>query len=67
MTVKSCNYTVASTPAAAVPFVITFGYNNFTQGLNKRITKCNVYGINIRDAGSTKSNLIMHLKKHVSQ
>ena len=56
MTVKCSDYTMASTPAAAVPFVITFGYNNITHSLNKRIAKCKVCGINIKDAGSSKSN-----------
>ncbi len=45
------NNPMASTPAAAVPFVITFGYNNFTQGPNKRIAKFNVCGVKIKDAG----------------
>lgn len=34
--------TRASTPAAAVPFVITFGYNNYTQP-KQRFAKCNCY------------------------
>lgn len=55
------NNTMASTPAAAVPFVITFGYDNFTQGPSKRITESNVCGIK-KDAGSTTSNFIRHLK-----
>lgn len=61
MTVSCNNNTMASTPAAAVPFVITFGYDNFTQDPSKRITKSNVCGIK-KDAGSTTSNFIRQLK-----
>ncbi len=64
MTVSCSNNTMASTPVAAVPFVITLGYNNFTQGPNKMIAKCNVCGIKIKDAGLTTSNFIRHLKTH---
>ncbi len=64
MIVSGSNNTAASTPAAAVPFVKTFGYNNYTQGPNKRITKCSVCGIKIKDAVSTTSNVIRHLKMH---
>ncbi|KAL7381215.1 hypothetical protein ABVT39_002233 [Epinephelus coioides] len=57
--------TATDTPAAAVPFVITFGYKNFRQdGTNKRSADCKVCGINIKDAGSTTSNFIRHLKTH---
>ncbi|KAL7383777.1 hypothetical protein ABVT39_017213 [Epinephelus coioides] len=57
--------TATDTPAAAVPFVITFGYKNFRQdGTNKRSADCKACGINIKDAGSTTSNFIRHLKTH---
>ncbi len=62
-----CTHTqmaMASTPTAAVPFVITFGYNNFTQGPNKRTAKCNICGIKIKDAVLTTPNYIRHLKMH---
>ncbi len=65
MTVSCSNNTKASTPAATVPFVIT--YNDFIQGPNKRITKCNICGIKIKDAGSTTSNFFKHLKTHPGQ
>ena len=29
-------------PAAAVPFVITFGYKDFIQGPNRRLAKCKI-------------------------
>ena len=62
--ILNLNYTLATTPTVAVQFVITFGYNNFTQGPNLRIAKCSVWGTNIKDAGSTKSDFIRNLKKH---
>lgn len=59
------NNTMTNTPVPAVPFVITFGYNNFPQGPNKRITKWKVCSFKIKDAGSTISDFIRH-KKTVS-
>lgn len=51
--------------AAAVPFVIAFGYKNFKQdGTNKRSADCKVCSTRIKDAGSTTSNFIRHLKTH---
>lgn len=55
---------MSSTSAAADRFVITFGYNNFTQGPNKRIAKCKICGIPVKDSGSTTSKVIRHLKSH---
>lgn len=53
---------MSSTSVAADRFVITFGYNNFTQGPNKKIAKCKICGIPVKDSGSTTSNFIRHLK-----
>lgn len=53
---------MASSPAAAKKFLITFGYNNFTQGPNKRIAKFEERVIKINDAAVTTTNLIRHLK-----
>ncbi|KAL7389924.1 hypothetical protein ABVT39_011917 [Epinephelus coioides] len=54
--------------AAAVPFVITFGYKNFKQdGTNKRSADCKVCSIKIKDAESTTSNFIRHLKTHLER
>lgn len=39
-------------------------YNNFTQGPNKRITKCDISNITIKDAGSSTSNYVRYLKMH---
>lgn len=54
MTTDNCcsNNTRVSTTAASVPVVITFAVL-FTQGPNKRISKCNAFGIKTEDAGST--------------
>ena len=56
------NYTMASTPAAAVPFVITFGFNSEAQ------TK---ESLNVTSAVSTQNMLdrpnktfIRHLQMH---
>ncbi len=43
------------------------GSNDFTLGPNKRIAKCNICGIKIKDAGSTTSNFIRHLKTHLDR
>lgn len=58
----SVSYTTVSTPAAAVPFIMTFSYNNFPQDPNKRIAKCSICGIAIKDDGLTTSDVIRHLK-----
>ena len=42
---------VSTTAAAALPFVISFTYKNYSQGANKRIAKCKTSGRNIKDAG----------------
>lgn len=52
------------TTAAAEIFVINLGYNNFTQDPIKRIARSNYYGITIKDAVSTTSHFIRHLKTH---
>ncbi len=56
MSVSCGNNAVMSTPAAAVPFVTTFGTNNFTQGQNKGITKHNICSIKLKDAETTTSD-----------
>ena len=57
------------TPAAApVPFVITCGYKNLKQdGINKRSPDCKVCSTQIKDAGSTMSNFIRHLKTYLDR
>ncbi|KAK5617930.1 hypothetical protein CRENBAI_024641 [Crenichthys baileyi] len=53
-----------STHVSVPPFVITFGYKNFTQAANKRAANCIICDIKIQNAGSTTTNFICHLKSH---
>ena len=63
LTSDDVNTMATGTPAAAAILLFTFGYKNFKQdGCNKRSADCKVCGIKIKDAGSTTSNLIRHLK-----
>lgn len=57
---------MTSTPAAAMPFVITFSYNNFPQDPKKILSKCNIC-ITIKDAGLTTSKFIRHLKTQLGE
>lgn len=59
------NNTMASTPAAALPFAITFAYHNFT-GPNKRFAKCSICSNKLKDAGSTTLYFVRHTKTHKS-
>lgn len=59
------NTMVASTTtAAALPFVISFTYKNYSQGANKWIAKCKACGRNIKDAGphQTLSSTCKHTR-----
>lgn len=58
------SYTTVSTPVAAGPSVTTFSYNNFTQDPNKRIAKCSICGIAIKDALGWLHQMLSGAWKH---
>lgn len=62
MCVHTCRnaLTMATTsPPGVMPFIVTFGYNNFAHSGNKRTATCKLCGTRINDAGSTTWNLIV--------